>query len=451
MALIARVSLLAVLSLVLAAPAAAGPPGTWSRVTNADSNTQEVGVARTADGVLHVLWTQGKSVVSSELSADAKSVSGPSTVFTYPTEPNSGVSLLAGPAGLRAFFSGLYPDNPLDGVMATATSTDGNTWTAQATPASDGRVGQRSAVYAATGIGGTIAKNGVPISIWGDSGPRGYHVGLDADDPDVRFGSGFANVGGPNAATDSVTGEIAIAWHDLDADRTYAQFIAPAGGLLSTKNGRAPDNLERVAMTGRIGAAGIFVAYLSGDNIFTSRPAVWRLGAPAAIVLGPKDARYPGVSAAQGGRLWVFWAARPAGDWRVFARRSNKAATEWGATVSVKAPGGSDSLYSLEGDGSTSGGGLDVLALVDRGPLGNWHQRIRPGLKIGAKAIGDGKVEFTIRDAGDPVDAEIEFGGKTKSTGPDGEITMSADPGRRTARANAPGYHPAKRRVKVKQ
>src|SRR5690606_6753995 len=43
-----------------AAPASAGPPGRWTQVTAEaqSSNTGTVGVERTADGTLHVLWAR---------------------------------------------------------------------------------------------------------------------------------------------------------------------------------------------------------------------------------------------------------------------------------------------------------------------------------------------------------------------------------------------------------
>ena len=62
MALVSRSAAVPVLALLaLAAPATAGPPGTWTKVTNFASqaaNTDEVSLARTGDGTLHVLWTQ---------------------------------------------------------------------------------------------------------------------------------------------------------------------------------------------------------------------------------------------------------------------------------------------------------------------------------------------------------------------------------------------------------
>ena len=54
------------LALCLAGPAAAGRPGRWDVVAagpQAPTVSQELGIARTADGVLHVAWRQAFSDV----------------------------------------------------------------------------------------------------------------------------------------------------------------------------------------------------------------------------------------------------------------------------------------------------------------------------------------------------------------------------------------------------
>ena len=460
MAIVARSALLALpLALALCVTAAAGPPGTWTQVTGlngADPNTLEVGLARGGNGNLNVLWVQDKTVFNTQLSKDALTRSGPHTVFVYNHSSGSAmnrVSLLPTPGGgLRAFFAGLYPDDPHDVGLSTATSADGVSWAVQPSLASDARTGRRSSVYAAAGIGGTIAGDGTPISIWGDSAPNqaGYHVGTSDQDPDVRFGGGGATVGGPNAATDSSTGQVAIAWGDLDADRNLVQMISPAGPVVNAPGGEAPDALERVAMTGRDGA-GIYMAYLHGTNMFLGRAAIWRIGAPAPMILTREQgSRLPGVARGAGGRLWAFWTDQSAG-WKVFATRSNPQATAFGAIVSVKPPAGTASISSLEGEGTAPGGALDVLALTDAGSTsGNFHQRIRPGITMLAKALGKGKVRFTTRDAGAALDTKVKFAGKTAQTGADGKVVMVAAPGKKKATASRSGYHPASKSVRVK-
>lgn len=444
----------ALLVFVLAPAAHAGPAGKWSAVTAPSNNTLEIGLARTGDGVLHVLWVLDEnpqdsqsSVVGSRISADAKTVIGPVTVQAYPGGANNRVALTAAPEGLRAFFAGLFPNNALDEVMATSTSADGASWT-QATVASDGRTASRSNVYAAAGIGGVVA-SGTPVSVWGDSSPgaAGYHMGLDSNESDVHFGGPRATVDGPNAAADSVTGQLVIGWNDIDAGRVLTQSLSPAGAKGSVPGGQAPDLLERVAMTGRIGADGIYVAYLKGSNPFSSRPSIWRVGAGSGTTVSKANGRLAGVAAAPGGRLWSFWIqSDPIG---VFARRSNEAATKWGELVSIKPPSKTTAIHSLEGEGSA--GPLDLVALLERSnEIRNWHQRVLPGLTLKA-AGGNNKASFTVTDAGAPVkDATVKFAGTSKKTNSAGKVTIAAPEGKRNAAASKSGYTPDKAKVTVK-
>jgi hypothetical protein len=332
----------------------------------------------------------------------------------------------------------------------------------QPTLASDSRPGRRSPVYAASGINATLFANGTPLSIWGDSAPNahGYHVGTSDQTPDVLYGSGGANVGGPGAATDSATGQVAIGYSDLATDRTQVRLVQPTvdpwfppGPVLDTPGGQAPDALYPVAMTGRSGGApGIFVAYLRGTNGFQSRPSVWRVGAARPMVVGKRGGRFPGLAMGSEGRLWAFWFDPD--RLRIHAARSNEAATTFGADVVIRPPRGTDSVWTLAGEGGP-GGVLDLVALMTKDPqnedTANYHQRIRPGITLLAKALGNGEVRFTTRDAGAPLATEVTFLGKTKQTGPDGKVVLAGKPGKRakaTARKN--GYQPASRRVKVK-
>ncbi len=131
-------------ALACAGTAQAGPPGKWTQVTGVggqeDLNILRVGLLRTADGVLHVGWSRAgaansATVLHSSVSADAKTVAGPDTIFTYTGGANESVALVRAPEGIRAFFAGLEAGSVLDRAMATATSANGQAWSA-ASPAS---------------------------------------------------------------------------------------------------------------------------------------------------------------------------------------------------------------------------------------------------------------------------------------------------------------------------
>jgi hypothetical protein len=432
----------------LASPAMAGPPGSWTQVTNFSvqgRNTDEVSVARTGDGVLHVLWAEstGKTVFNTRLSSDARNVLGTSTVFQYGGSVNNAVALLPGPAGsLRAFFSGLFAaDQNHDGGMSTATSTDGVSWAVQGTLASqaDG-ANEESPVYAAAGIGGTTFNNGTPLSIWGDSAPgaSGYHVGTSPGTPDVRFGGTAAGTVDPEAATDSDTGAVAIGWNDIDTGNVMIAFVQattspwfPPGAPLTPPGGQATDLQYPVGMTGRSGGlGGIYVAYLRGTNQFDASPAVWRVGANSATTLSNADGSHAGVTAGPDGRLWAFWVEE---DGTIHARRSDTEAVTWGADNELNPPGGTSStVWSVKGEGSAAScGALDLVALVSAGSAtANFQQRVLPGITLKKKLLNGKKGEkakfrFKTFDAGEPIDVKVKLGKKSSETGDDGKVKLA--------------------------
>lgn len=460
MALVSRLAALCGLAfLALASPAMAGPPGTWTQVTNFSvqgRNTDQVSLARTGDGVLQILWAEstGKTVFNTRVSSDAQNVLGTSTVFEYGGSVNNSVVLLPGPAGsLRAFFTGLFGDDQNhDGGMSTATSTDGVSWTVKPSLASEADgANEASPVYAAAGLGGTMFNNGTPLSIWGDSAPgaSGYHVGLSPGTPDVRFGGTAAGTVDPEAATDSDTGQVMIGWNDIDTGSVMVAPVQasqnpwfPPGAATSPPGSGAADLQHPVGMTGRAGAAGgIYVAYLRGTNQFDANPAVWRVGTDSAATLSNADGNAAGVTAGPDGRLWAFWTEE---DGSIHARRSDTEAATWGADTEIDPPNGTSTVWSVHGEGSAvSCGALDIVALVTAGSAtANYQQRVLPGITLKKKVLNgnkgeNAKVRFTTLDAGDPIDAKVKFGKKSAETGDDGKVKVKIKRKQKTRKVKA--------------
>lgn len=462
MALVSRVVAICALVLVVSAPSAVA--ATWRKVTGfgtPDSTILEASVVRAQNGVLNIGWSQGKNVLNTQVSADGKAVSGPHTVFTY-EQAAGGVGLVALPGGgLRVFFSGLDAGKPHDTLMSTATSADGISWAVQPTPASDSHPGDNAPVYTAGHIDGTIFANGTPMSVWQDSAGARYHVGTSQQDPDVTFG-GFGS--GPSTATDSATGAVAVGWNNGDAGRTQAFFLQPAAGFppgpfINAPGGAAVDHGHPVDVTNRSdGAAGIFMAYLRGNNPFNARPMVWHIGDFQPIQLTGREGRLPGVGMSVDGRIWAFWAegVYTGQKRKIFVRRSNEKVTKFGEPVFVKPPSGTNdgNVWELDGEGA-SNGSLDLVALLQRdaagNELGNYVTRVLPGITLRVKKLDNGGIQFRTLDAGDKLATKIKFAGDTKETGPDGKITFPApNPGKYTARATKDGYTPTTKRVRVK-
>jgi hypothetical protein len=442
----------AILLLGSAGPAHAAK---WREVTPGQpvSALAAPGVTRSGDGVLHVLWARteglGGSVQHSAVAAPGNAVTGPNAVYAYNGGVNESVAVIGVAEGLRAFFSGLGDSlgDPRDDGVETALSTNGGTtWTP-----SPAIVSHDSHAYA-SGLGAALAPGNVPIFAWGDTGPgsAGFHVGLDAASVDVHFGSPTVCCEyDANVAVDGATGAAFVAWKFIYSDSGTAVQATSGGDMLQPPGGQAAETGIRTPVTGRLGAGDVFLGYQFGTNQFLSRPAVWNVTQRRLVddghLKGQRNAQAIGLAPGPAGKLWLFYAR---GD-RLYATRSNDAATRFGAIVSVPKIAGKPQLLNLVGEGSA--GPLDLVA-VFRNDTGAslWQRRLLAGLTLKAKVNGDA-VTLTVTDAGAKVGgAKVKLAGKTAVTGANGKVTLTVAPGRYKAKASKTGYKAAKLKVKVK-
>src|SRR4051812_31277485 len=138
--------------LLPAAGAAAGPPGTWTRVTPTTGvNIDQVTLLRGADGVLHVGWLQKNAADATKQDiATAPITAAGKLGGTVPVETGwAGVSnpaLVAAPGGaLRIFFGGIRTTNGDETQTNLSTSSApgaGSPWALQA-----GNVAEGGAAY----------------------------------------------------------------------------------------------------------------------------------------------------------------------------------------------------------------------------------------------------------------------------------------------------------------
>jgi hypothetical protein len=458
----AAFALVAVASLF--GPAAGASAANWTKVTSMGEigNLGEIGLERTADGVLHVLWPRegGPSehqVLHSAISANGKNVAGPDLVFSNSSElgaVNASVDLLAGPAGgLRAVFSGIFPDEPYDSVVTTETSSaSGTAWSAPA--AVSNTVGALT-VYAASGISAALTGSGELLSVWGSPG-AGAHYGLDPAAADVPIASSCC-VYNPNVGVDSVTGAAVIAQagpgEGLQVSGSVPVQQVPGSGL------PAAVESQRVGITGRIGAAGVYVAYLRGAA-GKEKPALWQVGAARSKVIRAPAGAAQEVTLAPGpgGRLWIAWEE---GGGTIALTRTNPAATRFGQIVRVKPPDGTFAIYRLNMEGSRRF--LDLFALIENDGVEYWHRRLRAGLTLKAmpRRVRRGhRVVFRVLDAGAPVGGArvvLKLGshrrtGTTRANGRVGIVVPAGTrPKRYPATAKKAGYAKARIKVRVKR
>ena len=456
--------------LLAAGVARGGPPGTWTRITDPTAhNIDQLGLARTADGVLHVAWLR-QAGTQTDLVASAVSPAG--SVVGSPATIVGGWATLTNPAlvvqpdgSLLALFAGVRSTDTSDpysgGTVYSATApAAGTAWTL-----APGSAAPPSSAYASDDVGAAVAGGGAVVTSWATTFGTDVHVGLDSATPSLQLQSsccGYQTALG----VDGATGAVLLGWYSnaSDGQGIYAQTVAPsqgprwaAPGSVTTYNGQ-PSSLsvdQVVAVSGRHGAAGVYLGYVSGYP--TARTVdLWRAGdAKPAAVVAAEDARHVALAPGPQGRLWLVWDAHGV----VFATRTNKAATRLGPVSQIKPPPGTETIYKTRGEGSPGPLDLFVLAAAGNGTLAAWHTQVLPRLTLAAQpasfaARTGATVVLTVADAGDPVaGATVKVSGHTLVTNAQGKATLSVPrgaPRRLSAIAARAGYTGASATIRAR-
>ena len=442
---IGRVLALGGLVALFAGGASAGTTTSWSRVTDLGGrNIDEVGLARTGDGVLHVVW---RRQAGTEESVRHAAIQKNGTVGA-PTTAVGGLRGLSDPDlvlnsdGSLLLFYGAITPSP-GGVRMASASAAATTWTGGGKVSFDAQGGSP---------GATVQKNGTPIFAWAAGTNTYYKVGTDAGQKDGFLGpSPQCCFYDPEVAVDDASGAAFVAYYSnvSGAPGMFVRQVLPsvgapqlAPGSLTGGNFIAPDH--RVPLVGRQGG-GVFFAYCTGYPTCKG-VTLWRVGGSALVVSkGGKDVETVNLARGPEGRLWVMW--EDAGG--LYAARTNRSANKVGAIVRVGPPPGTSSLWDVFGDGSL--GPLDLLAHVTvGGSIATWHRQVLPGLSLSCAARGK-TVRCLVADAGDPVaGATVKVGGKQVKTSGQGTATATLRTGAFAAAASKAGYTGATARVRVR-
>jgi hypothetical protein len=442
------------LALILAAAVLAAAPSaqaaTWRQITaSGGSNIDQVGHARTPDGVLHVIWRARTGPNTEDLRHTAISAAG-KIGATSPVQSGwaslSNPGLTVVPGGLRVVWGGIRTTDPneTNQDLNTALSTDGGaSWAL--TPGSIVPLGGQA--YGSPASAATLPSGNV-LQTWAGTLGTWVHSGLDPTTPNFEYQAPMGNYGyDPGIASDA-SGAAMIAWYSNATGHlgVFARGVnadgSPNGApinLPSTANMNV-GQISRTPIVARPKSGGFYVAYATGYPT-QDRIRVWRVGASSAPVLSRTEASSVATIAADSkGRLWVAWTAGTFGSKRVLARRSNRSATVWGATVNAGVVKGTNSVYELDANATASS--LDLLALFGIGAESGgatYHARINPGLTLTASRSGK-KVRYTVTDAGDPVrGATVRAAGKSDRTDGKGHASLTLKK-RTRATASSPGY-----------
>jgi hypothetical protein len=451
---------------VVAIPGEAGPPGKWTRITaTTGRNIDDLGLARTSDGVLHVAWIRQngtkEDLVHTSIRPDGSVLAAANTIETGWAAIGNPDLIVLPNVSLRVFFGGIRGLSPTDsnsGMNTSAGNAAGTSWSLK-----PGRAAADNSAYASP-AGAGLTSGGTPISTWAVSFRLGVHFGIDPTTPDQIYQTSCCAYQ-PDVAWDAGSGENVLGWYSNATDDSglFTQTISPATGARQFVPGSATAGKksslsidQRMAITGRLGAAGVYIAYGVGYPTFRT-VNLWRHGSSKSkVVAKANGARFVNIAAAPEGRLWVMWMRSN----RLYATRSNRAATKFGPIAVLRPPAGTSSIWKLKGEGSP--GPLDLFTSVTTRSAGLafWHQQVRPPLTLSAKpaklsAKTGGTVTFAVTDVGDPVSgATVSVGKKSLTTNAKGKATLkiakNSKRGTLAVSAKKAGYRPAFAKVAVR-
>jgi hypothetical protein len=404
----------------------------WSRISGPGQPGVELGLARTKDGVLHVVSNRGvsgTSISETRIAATGRTV-GTSTVATG-WDGNGGLALVTMPNGtLRLFAAGAtHAGSSAFGINTFTAPANGGSWQLQNGLYWGGAVAN-SAAY----IGATLTRDGQPVTAWrgfaGEGLPpqtsRGYQADMTAS----------------QLATDGVNGAVVLSGVTIAGKGgVYVQQVLPSQGSRVVLPLPAGINDWNSSLSARTGASGVYVAYADGKSA-----RLYRYGGNS-LTLRRGSFVSAAVCAAPAGRLWVAWGDKVHG---IFATRSNMNVSAFEPVQKLKLPQNTqDGLTYAQCEGSL--GPVDLFADVLIGAAaGFWHTHLLPHFSLRAQA-GKGRVTVTAQDAGDPVaGAAVRVAGKRVLTGANGQATLALRRGGYSASATAQGYASASLRFNVR-
>jgi hypothetical protein len=167
----------------IAAPSATGGgPGVWTQTSSGQQqNIDEVGLARTGDGVLHIVWLRqngsNEDLVHSAVSPSGATVGGPVPIVSGWAGVTNASLVVGGDGTLRVLFSGLRSADITDpyasGTVYSATApAAGTSW------ALAGEGAAHSSAYASDLVGAAVAGDGSIVTDWATTFGTQVHVGL---------------------------------------------------------------------------------------------------------------------------------------------------------------------------------------------------------------------------------------------------------------------------------
>ena len=374
-------------------------PSTWTRLP---AHALEPSLARTKDGTLHLAWRDGaRNLWHTVLAATAPPVKIAEGGASQPE------LLILSDGALQVFFIGAA------GSLSAATSKDcGATWDVLSNPGHP----------RAASIAAVAEREGKTLVAFTEAGQVHLQSGLGATQKFETIRQGSCCADQLRLVLDGESSEAWLAWRQTAAKDAglFVKAVKPASGATRP----APGKALQMALSPRIGAPGVYLAWCAGNGV-----KLWNVRGGEALTVAPGlGARNACLAPAPDGRLWILWINA---NHTVSAARSNKTLTRFSSPYALGKPAAAAGLQRLVAEASP--GLLDVFA-------DGFHTRLYPNLELRARADG-----VIVTDAGDPVEgAEVEIDGKKLKTDAKGLAAHPVAQGKLTpVKATMTAYAPA--------
>jgi hypothetical protein len=422
----------------------------WTRINGGTTSATQIGaslgLARTADGVLHVIWDRGSSAANGvtaifqTLVSPTGSLKGTSKVLSGWTSLAGGNALVVMPdQTLRLFVTGQPAPKAATGMHVLSAPASGQGFSLDASHVWGGEFAGAAPFIAAT------LSRGQLVTAW-----SGYFdIGLLATKND-QYPEVYPFMSVPQLATDAKTGAVVFSGITNEGKGgVFVEQVLPSRGHAVLLPTGGNTNLGVSGATGRTGAGGVYVLIANGPAKLLM---LHRYGGGSVVVARGMSYYVGSVFAAPAGKLWVVWWPGSGSD--LFATRSNSAVTRFEATQTLQLPA-SAQLDDSPLFGNGAGGPLDLFARTSTGNLQGFLLTHVLGLMTFTSAVvpiksKTGKVlgqrlKIFVTDAGDPVAGATVTVGKrqatTKALGVANFDYPGSPSGAVTVTVTAPGYH----------
>jgi hypothetical protein len=429
--------------------------------------SDQVGLARTEDGVLHVAWRhQGSTqeLFQTPIAASGR-VNSPVTILSGWASVGSPALVAQGPV-LSAFFPGtasLTTGDPTYGLDLARSSDLGASWRVSPTA-----IARNEFAFARTPA--AVAVSASYVQAWDGTDSTVVHTGLDPNVPPMGgYGTGTDQALATASIAHGQAAQVMVAWCD-GLGASTGVFVARVDPY--TSNGTRIGDVVPLSDTGRC-PADTRVALASFRDIPRDSPAgdpyfytaassasgravrvyviaQGRVVAVQTVATGSSFKQQIAIATGPKGRVWVGWRDSDTGN-LVFRRSDPRSGFVYGAPVTVRLPRG-QTISQLALDAQDDR--LDAVATTSdaNNTVGLFATQVRPGLTLQAgTAKRIARTGFRVLDAGDPVhDATVRVAGRTLVTDQRGYARTQLQPGSYTATASKRDYVDASVHLRVR-